>query len=79
MEESRDDDGLDNVSLTMTPQAPSVKKKSDKLAFVKIKKLYLQIKVLRQKGKLEKHPKLINKMNHCIINYISLEDIHMED
>lgn len=56
-----------------------MKKKSDKLAFVKIKKLYLQIKVLRQKEKLEKHLKLISKMNHCIINYISLEDMHMED
>lgn len=56
-----------------------MKKKSDKLAFVKIKKLYLQIKVLRQNGKLEKYPKLIKKMNHCIINYIALEDIHMED
>lgn len=63
----------------MTPQAQPMKKKSDKLAFIKIKKLYLQIKVLRQKEELEKHPKLINKMNHCIINYISLEDIHMED
>lgn len=56
-----------------------MKKKSDKLAFVKIKKLCLQIKVLRQKEKLEKHLKLISKMNHCIINYISLEDMHMED
>lgn len=56
-----------------------MRKKSDKLAFVKIKKLYLQIKVLRQKEKLEKNLKLIRKMNHCIINHISLEDMHVED